>query len=84
MTMTDYAQLFVFILHRLLVKLYGFANFVKQHLVPYEYASISLVVIEASTPPCPNFYSTKHSTPPDVTAITYTRTTTRPSPVNKI
>ena len=30
------------------MKLYGFANFVEQHLVPYEYASISLVVIEAS------------------------------------
>ena len=30
------------------MKLYGFANFVEQQLVPYEYASISLVVIEAS------------------------------------
>ena len=30
------------------MKMYGFANFVEQHLVPYEYASISLVVIEAS------------------------------------
>ena len=30
------------------MKLYGFANFVEQYLVPYEYASISLVVIEAS------------------------------------
>ena len=30
------------------MKLYGFANFVEQHLVPYEYGSISLVVIEAS------------------------------------
>ena len=29
-------------------EMYGFANFVEQHLVPYEYASISLVVIEAS------------------------------------
>ena len=28
------------------MKLYDFANFVK-HLVPYEYAGISLVVIEA-------------------------------------
>ena len=30
------------------MKLYGFANFVEQHPVPYEYTSISLVVIEAS------------------------------------
>ena len=30
------------------MKLYGFANFVEQHLVPYEYTGISLVVIEAS------------------------------------
>ena len=30
------------------MKLYGFANFVEQHLVPYEYAGINLVVIEAS------------------------------------
>ena len=30
------------------MKLYGFANFVEQNLVPYEYTSISLVVIEAS------------------------------------
>ena len=30
------------------MKLYGFANFVEQHLVPYEYTSISLVVIEAA------------------------------------
>ena len=29
------------------MKLYGFANFVEQHLVPYEYTGISLVVIEA-------------------------------------
>ena len=48
MMMTDYTQLFVFVLYRLLMKLYGFANFVEQRLVPYEYASISLVVIEAS------------------------------------
>ena len=48
MMMTDYAQLFVFVLYRLLMKLYGFVNFIEQHLVPYEYASISLVVIEAS------------------------------------
>ena len=48
MTMTNYAQLFNFVLYWLLMKLYGFANFVEQHLVPYEYASISLVVIEAS------------------------------------
>ena len=26
----------------------AFANFVEQHSVPYEYASISLVVVEAS------------------------------------
>ena len=26
------------------MKLYGFVNFVEQHLIPYEYASISLVV----------------------------------------
>ena len=30
------------------MKLYGFANFIEQHLVPYEYAGINLVVIEAS------------------------------------
>ena len=48
MMMTDYEQLFVFVLYRLLMKLYGFVNFVKQHLVPYEYASIKLVVIEVS------------------------------------
>ena len=30
------------------MKSYGFANFVGQHLVPYEYTGISLVVIEAS------------------------------------
>ena len=48
MTMTDYAQLFVFVLYWLQMKLYGFANFVEQHLVPYEYAGISLVIIEAS------------------------------------
>ena len=30
------------------MKLYGFVNFVEQHLVPYEYASISLVVIKSS------------------------------------
>ena len=30
------------------MKLYGFANFVEQHLVPYGYVGISLVVIEAS------------------------------------
>ena len=30
------------------MKLYGFANFVEQHFVPYKYASISLVIIEAS------------------------------------
>ena len=30
------------------MKLYGFANSVEQHLVPYKYANISLVVIEAS------------------------------------
>ena len=48
MIMTEYMQVFVFALYWLLMKLYGFANFVEQHLVPYEYASISLVVIEAS------------------------------------
>ena len=48
MTMTDYAQSFVFALYWLLMKLYGFVNFIEQHLVPYEYASISLVIIEAS------------------------------------
>ena len=48
MMMTDYAQLFVFALYWLLMKLYGFVNFTEQHLVPYEYASISLVIIEAS------------------------------------
>ena len=30
------------------MKLYGFVNFIEQHLVSYEYARISLVVIEAS------------------------------------
>ena len=29
------------------MKLYGFANFVEQHIVPYEYTGINLV-IEAS------------------------------------
>ena len=48
MTMTNYVQLFVFVLYWLLMKLYNFANFVQQHLVPYEYTSISFVVIEVS------------------------------------
>ena len=48
MMMTDYTQLFVFVLYWLRMKLYGFANFVEQHLVPYEYTGISLIVIEAS------------------------------------
>ena len=48
MTMTDYMQLIVFVLHWLQMKLYGFTYFVEQQLVPYEYASTSLVVIEAS------------------------------------
>ena len=30
------------------MKLYGFANFIQQHLVLCEYASISLIIIEAS------------------------------------
>ena len=30
------------------MKLYGFANFIEQHLVPYEYAGINLVIIEVS------------------------------------
>ena len=48
MMMTDYAQLFVFVLYWLWMKLYDFANFVEQYLVPYEYAGIiSLVIIEA-------------------------------------
>ena len=46
--MIDYAQFFVFVLYWLRMKLYGFANFVEQHLVPYEYASINSVIIEAS------------------------------------
>ena len=46
--MIDYMQLFIFVLYWLRMKLYGFANFVEQHLVPYEYAGISLAVIEAS------------------------------------
>ena len=29
------------------MKLYGFTNFGEQHLVPYEYTGISLLVIEA-------------------------------------
>lgn len=48
MMMTDYAQLFVFVLYWLLMKLYGFVNFLEQHFVPYEYTSISLIAIEAS------------------------------------
>ena len=48
MMMTDYMQLFVFVLYWLWMKLYGFSNFVEQHLMSYEYVSISLVVIEAS------------------------------------
>ena len=47
---TDYAQLFVFVLYWLLMKLCSFVNFIEQHLVPYEYASISLVII------CRSFY----------------------------
>ena len=46
--MTDNGQLFVFVLYRLRMKLYGFAIFGEQHHVPYEYASINLVVVEAS------------------------------------
>ena len=46
--MTDYVQLFAFVLYWLRMKLYGFANSVEQHLVPYKYAVISLVVIGAS------------------------------------
>ena len=46
MTMTNYVQLFVFALYLSLMKLYGFVNFIEQHLVPYEYASVSLVIIE--------------------------------------
>ena len=30
------------------MKLYGSVNFVEEHLVPYEYAGIGLVVIAAS------------------------------------
>ena len=45
MMMTDYAQLFVFVLYWLQMKLYNFANFVEQHFVPYEYAGISWVNI---------------------------------------
>ena len=46
MMMTDYVQLFVFVLYWLRMKLYGFANFVEQHFVPYEYTGISVVVIQ--------------------------------------
>ena len=35
----DYVQLFVFVLYWLRMKLYGFANFVEQHLVLYKYTS---------------------------------------------
>ena len=49
MMMTDYTQLFVYIVMKLLIKLYGFANFVDYHLVPCECASIGLLVIEASS-----------------------------------
>ena len=48
MMISDYTQLFVFVLHWLLMKLYNLANFVEQYLVPYEYANISLVITEAS------------------------------------
>ena len=47
MRMINYV-LFVFVLYWLRMKLYGFANLVEQLLVPYEYAGISLVIIEAS------------------------------------
>ena len=30
------------------MKLYGFVDFVEQHIVPYEYVSISLAVIVAA------------------------------------
>ena len=43
MTMTDYTQLF-FVLYWLWMKLYGFANFVEQHVVSSEYTGISYVV----------------------------------------
>ena len=36
------------VLYWLWLKLYGFGNFVEQHLVPYEYTGTSVVVIEAS------------------------------------
>ena len=48
MTMTYYVQFLVFVLYWLLMKLYGFVNYVEQHIVPYEYASISLAVIVAA------------------------------------
>ena len=41
MMMTDYLFCIIMVTD-------GFAIFVEQHLVPYEYASISLVVIETS------------------------------------
>ena len=43
MVMTDYVQLFIFVLYWLLMKLYGFANFGEQHLVPYR--SLHVVII---------------------------------------
>ena len=48
MMMTEYTQLFVFVLYWLWMKFYGFANFVKQHLMLCEYVGVNLVVIEAS------------------------------------
>ena len=48
MMMTDYVQLFCFCIVLTTDEIVRLANFVEQHLVPYEYAGISLVVIEAS------------------------------------
>ena len=48
MTMPDHVQLFVLYCTDYCWSCMAFANFVEQYLVPYEYASISLVVVEAS------------------------------------
>ena len=45
--MTDYTQFLFLYCTDYWWKLYAFANFDEEHLVPYEYSGISLVVIEA-------------------------------------
>ena len=72
--------------------IYGIVTHITPHRCYYiimsRYQVAELVLISnrrfVRMSPCPNLYSTKHSTPADLTAITYTRTTTSPSPVNKM